>query len=61
MQPLCALMSESMRRFVVIDLGVERVPDETTVCKCRHLLGRHGLGQQIVKRVNEHLQDRGFS
>jgi len=54
------LESESMRRFVGIDLGVERVPDETTVCKFRHLLERHGLGEQIFKQVNEHLQDRGF-
>src|SRR5512141_42424 len=27
----------SLRRFVGIDLGVERVPDETTVLKFRHL------------------------
>lgn len=54
------LASTSMRRFVGIDLGVERVPDETTVCKFRHLLQRHGLGKQIFKRVNEHLRDRGF-
>lgn len=54
------LESESMRRFVGIDLGVERVPDEPTVCKFRYLLERHGLGEQIFKRVNEHLQDSGF-
>ena len=27
-----------MRRFVGIDLGCEPVPDETTVCRFRHLL-----------------------
>lgn len=54
------LESESMRRFVGIDLGHERVPDETTVCKFRHLLERHGLGQEIFKRVGEHLQAQGF-
>src|SRR6266581_4774257 len=27
-----------MRQFVGIDLGCEPVPDETTVCKFRHLL-----------------------
>jgi IS5 family transposase len=52
--------SESMRRFVGIDLGQERVPDETTVCKFRHLLERHGLGKQIFERVGQHLQARGF-
>jgi transposase, IS5 family len=54
------LESESMRRFVGIDLGHERVPDETTVCKFRHLLERNGLGQQIFQRVGQHLQERGF-
>jgi IS5 family transposase len=52
--------SVSMREFVGIDLGHEPVPDETTVCKFRHLLERHGLGQQIFARVGEHLQARGF-
>jgi transposase, IS5 family len=54
------LESESMRKFVGIDLGQERVPDETTVCKFRHLLERNGLGKQIFERVNQHLQARGF-
>lgn len=52
--------SVSMREFVGIDLGHEPVPDETTVCKFRHLLERHGLGQQIFARVGEHLQAKGF-
>ena len=39
--------SLSMRGFVGIDLGREPVPDETTVCKFRHLLERHGLGERI--------------
>jgi IS5 family transposase len=30
--------SSAMRRFVGIDLGCEPVPDETTVCRFRHLL-----------------------
>ncbi len=52
--------SHSMRRFVGIDLGQEPVPDETTVCKFRHLLEQHGLGEKIFKRVNEYLQSQGF-
>jgi transposase, IS5 family len=35
--------SVSMRQFVGIDLGREPVPDETTVCKFRHLLEKHDL------------------
>jgi transposase, IS5 family len=52
--------SQSMREFVGIDLGSEPAPDETTVCKFRHLLERHGLGEQIFKGVAEHLQTQGF-
>jgi IS5 family transposase len=33
--------SRAMRQFVVIDLGQEPVPDETTICKFRHLLEQH--------------------
>ena len=52
--------SRAMRRFVGIDLGNEPVPDETTVCKFRHLLERHGLGEEIFKAVGHHLQSRGL-
>ncbi len=30
--------ASAMRRFVFIDLGGEPMPDETTVCRFRHLL-----------------------
>src|SRR5438067_7885574 len=40
--------SGGMRQFVGIDLGCEPVPDETTVCKFRHLLEEHQLGEQIL-------------
>lgn len=52
--------SLSMREFVGIDLGHEPVPDETTICKFRHLLERHELGRQIFERVGAHLQAKGF-
>ena len=52
--------SNAMRQFAGIDLGREPVPDETTVCKFRHLLERHGLGQAIFSRIGELLQTRGF-
>jgi len=47
--------SVSMRSFVGIDLGSEPVPDETTVCKFRHLLERHALGKRIFEEVGRHL------
>src|ERR1700691_259230 len=48
-----------LQQFVGIELGREPVPDETTVCKFWHLLDEHGLGEQIVGRVNLHLQSKG--
>jgi transposase, IS5 family len=48
-----------MRQFVGIDLGNEPVPDETTVCKFRHLLEEHSLGGQMLEAVNLHLQSKG--
>jgi IS5 family transposase len=52
--------SRSMCRFVGIDLGKEPVPDETTICKFRHLLERNGLGEKIFKEVGKFLQGNGF-
>ena len=52
--------SVSMRRFVGIDLGLEPVPDETTILNFRHLLERHKLGQVLFERVNQHLASRGL-
>src|SRR5580658_1082916 len=51
--------SATLRQFVGIDLGDEPVPDETTVCKFRHLLEEHNLGEEILGTVNLHLQAKG--
>jgi IS5 family transposase len=50
----------SMRNFVGIDLGRESAPDETTVCKFRHLLEEHDLGKRIFEAVGAHLQRQGL-
>ena len=52
--------SPILREFARIDLGQEPVPDETTVCKFRHLLEAHDLGSAMMKAVNLHLQSRGI-
>ena len=52
--------SAVMRQFAGIDLGSEPVPDETTVCKFRHLLEQHELGERLFERVGEHLQQKGL-
>lgn len=51
--------SATLRQFAGIDLGSEPVPDETTVCKFRHLLEEHKLGEKILGTVNLHLQAKG--
>jgi IS5 family transposase len=49
----------SMRAFAKVDLGDAPVPDETTVCKFRHLLEKHQLGPAILREVNAHLAGSG--
>src|SRR5262249_16465850 len=51
--------SATLRQFARIDLGAEPVPDETTICKFRHLLEAHQLGAKILETVNLHLQEKG--
>jgi len=52
--------SRSLRQFVGIDLGREPVPDETTMCKFRHLMEKHNLGDQLFHLVNQYLQENGL-
>jgi len=51
--------SQAMRRFAGIDLGREPAPDETTLCRFRHLLEKHELGAKIFAELNAHLADKG--
>ena len=53
--------SPPLRAFVGIDLGQEPVPDETTVCKFRHLLEQHGLGRALFDDVTEYLRTQGLA
>jgi IS5 family transposase len=52
--------SAAMRGFAGIDLGREAPPDETTICKFRHLLERQQLGPKILATVNEYLKRNGI-
>ncbi len=52
--------SLAMRGFVGIDLGREPVPDETTVCRFRHLIERHDLGSRLFEEVHRHLEAKGL-
>src|SRR5215472_11388212 len=50
--------SATLRLLAGIDLGAAPVPDETTVCKFRHLLEEHKR-EEILGTVNQHLQAKG--
>jgi IS5 family transposase len=52
--------SRAMRQFVGIDLGREPVPDETTVCKFRHLLEANNLGEKLFSLIAQYLHENGM-
>jgi IS5 family transposase len=52
--------SSVLRRFVGVDLGRAAAPDETTICRFRHLLEKHELGGAMLDQVNEHLATKGI-
>lgn len=52
--------SAAMRGFAGIDLGREAAPDETTICKFRHLIEAEGLGEKLFAAVNKHLSAKGI-
>ena len=52
--------SRAIRRFTGIDLGEMPVPDETMLCKFRHLLEIHSLGERLFELIAEFLQDNGL-
>jgi IS5 family transposase len=56
----CLYDSAAIRKFVGIDLGVDAAPDETTICKFRHLIEEKGIGKKIFDAVNEHLKAQGI-
>lgn len=49
----------SFQQFLGIDLISDRVPDESTILRFRHLLERHGLGKAIFEKINRLLEKRG--
>lgn len=50
--------SESMRRFVGVDLEDDVVPDETTILRFRHLLEKHGLAEAMFHEINTLLAEK---
>ena len=50
--------SESVRRFVGVELGEDGVPDESTILRFRHLLERHRLTEQIFAALRDLLEEK---
>jgi transposase, IS5 family len=50
--------SESIRRFVGVELGEDTVPDETTILRFRRLLEKHGLTEAIFSEVRSLLEEK---
>src|SRR5882672_3448341 len=50
--------SESMRRFAGVELGEDRIPDETTILRFRHLLERHQLTEAIFTEIRALLDEK---
>jgi IS5 family transposase len=53
--------SDAMRRFAGIELGDDRIPDETTILNFRHLLEKHQLTERLFTEVNGHLAEQGIT
>jgi IS5 family transposase len=52
--------SESIRRFVGVELGDDRVPDESTVLRFRRLLEENDLTQAIFSEINGLLEEKNL-
>jgi len=49
-----------VRQFAGLELGVDAIPDETTILNFRHLLERHGLQEQIFEQIKAELDGKGL-
>ena len=50
--------SESMRRFARVELGDDKIPDESTILRFRHRLEQHGLTEAIFEAVKDLLAEQ---
>ena len=49
----------AVQEFLGLDLGRDRPPDETTICRFRHLLEKHDLMERIFRAINRYLHEAG--
>ena len=48
------------REFAGLDGWTQRLPDETTILRFRHLLQKHKLADQMLASINDLLRDKGM-
>lgn len=51
---------ESMRRFSLLELGEDVIPDESTILNFRRLIEKHDLSVALFNDINAYLVDRGI-
>jgi len=51
---------ESMRRFALLELCEDAIPDETTILNFRRLIEKHKLSVALFNEVNAYLVDKGI-
>src|SRR5260370_8389150 len=52
--------SAVLRRFLGGDLGGAPAPGEPTICRFRHLLGKHDMGGPMPGALNPHLDPKAI-
>ena len=50
---------ESMRRFAGVSM--QRIPDESTICKFRHFLLRHQMTEELLRLTGQRLSECGLT
>lgn len=50
---------ESMRRFAGVSM--QRIPDETTLCRFRHFLVKHKMSEELLRLARQHLSVHGLT
>jgi len=50
----------SFQKFLNIDIGVDNIPDETTILNFRHLLEKHKLSAILFNEINRYLEEKNL-
>ena len=50
----------AMRAFAGLDIGSDRIPDESSILRFRHRLEQAGLAERLLAEVNALLSERGL-